>query len=48
MSVYDGIMKGLNEALEHAEGNRELRTNMLYIEPVREYKAEEIKKIRNV
>ncbi|HHY24932.1 MAG TPA: helix-turn-helix domain-containing protein [Clostridiaceae bacterium] len=47
MSVYKGIMKGLNEALEHAEGKRELRTNTLYIEPVREYKAEEIKKIRN-
>lgn len=47
MSVYGGIMKGLNEALEHAEGKRELRTRTISIEPVREYKAEEIKKIRN-
>jgi putative transcriptional regulator len=47
MSVSEGIMRGLNEALEHAEGKRELRTNTLYIEPVREYQAEEIKKIRN-
>jgi putative transcriptional regulator len=47
MSVSEGIMRGLNEALEHTEGKRELRTNTLYIEPVREYQAEEIKKIRN-
>ena len=44
---YEGIMRGLNETLEHTEGKRELRTNTLHIEPVREYQAEEIKKIRN-
>lgn len=46
MSVYDGIMKGLGEALEHAEGKRELRTDTPNIEPLRDYKPEEIKKIR--
>lgn len=47
MSVYDGIMEGLNEALEHAEGKRTLRAHKLSIEPLRVYRAEEIRKIRN-
>lgn len=47
MSVYNEIMTGLNDALEHAEGKRPLRTHTLAIEPLREYKAEEIRKIRN-
>ena len=47
MSVYDGMMKGLSEALEHAEGKRTLRTEKLYVEPLHTYSAEEIKKIRS-
>lgn len=47
MSVHDGIMKGLGEALEHAQGKIELRKQTLRIAPVRDYKAEDIKRIRN-
>ncbi|HML38383.1 MAG TPA: helix-turn-helix domain-containing protein [Bacillota bacterium] len=47
MRAYEGIMKGLNEALEHAEGKRMLQTNKMSIEPLRTYNAEEIKRIRN-
>ncbi|MDO9533954.1 MAG: helix-turn-helix domain-containing protein [Bacillota bacterium] len=45
--IYKGIVNGLNEAIEHAEGKRELGVNTVSIEPVREYEAAEIKKIRN-
>ena len=45
MSVYEGIMEGLGEALAHAEGKRTLRTTPMF-EPVREYKPDEIKKLR--
>ncbi|MFZ3130165.1 MAG: helix-turn-helix domain-containing protein [Desulfosporosinus sp.] len=45
--IYKGILNGLNEAIEHAEGKRELRTNTVSIEPIREYEAAVIKKIRN-
>lgn len=46
MSVYDGIMQGLEEALEHAKGQRELRTNSLNILPLKEFAPAEIKDIR--
>lgn len=45
MSVYDGIMKGLEQALEHAEGKRALRTTLVF-EPIREYGPEEIRQLR--
>lgn len=47
MGVYDGIMKGLGEALEHAEGKRTLRTMKASIEPLHDYSAADIKKIRS-
>lgn len=46
MSVYEGIMKGLGEALEHAEGKRELRSSAPDFSPLKEYAPEEIRKIR--
>ncbi len=45
MSVYEGIMEGLGEALAHAEGKRSLRTTPVF-EPVRDYKPVEIKQLR--
>ena len=35
MDMYDGTMKGLNEALEHAEGNRQLTTKHLQAESLK-------------
>lgn len=49
MTVYEGIMQGLNEALQHAEGKLECRTTKLAkqdIMPVPEYRPDEIKEIR--
>ena len=45
MSVYEGIMEGLGEALAHAEGRRALRTTPVF-EPVRDYRPDEIKQLR--
>ncbi|MDR0915906.1 MAG: helix-turn-helix domain-containing protein [Oscillospiraceae bacterium] len=46
--VYDSISQGLREALDHAQGKRTLRTARLStVAPPREFKAEEIKSIRN-
>lgn len=46
MSVYDGIMRGLNEAIEHAEGKRRLKTNRVTIQPLRDFSGAEIKALR--
>lgn len=49
MSVYEGIMKGLSEALEHAEGKRTLRADHVSskeMEPLSSYTPETIKTIR--
>lgn len=46
MSVYDGIIQGLEEALEHAKGQRELRASSLNILPLREFAPAEIRDIR--
>ena len=45
MSVYEGIMEGLGEALAHAEGRRALRITPVF-EPVRDYRPDEIKQLR--
>lgn len=50
MSIYESVMKGLNEALEHAEGKTELRTvrvSLKDIEPLPTYSPETIKQIRS-
>lgn len=46
MSAYESIMIGLGEALEHAEGKRELRKRTLSFAPLKEYAPEEIRSIR--
>jgi len=46
MSVYEGIMKGLQEAAEYTEGKINARRNNLSVTPLRNFNAEEIKKIR--
>ena len=45
MSVCEGIIVGLGDALAHAEGKRRLRTTPVF-EPVRDYKPDEIKQLR--
>lgn len=50
MSIYEGIMKGLGEALEHAEGKRTLRAvrvSSKEIAPLSAYTPETIKEIRS-
>ena len=46
--VYESIMTGLNEALEDAQSSKTmLKRHKVTVEPVKVYKAEEIKKIRH-
>jgi putative transcriptional regulator len=44
MSVGDELIQGLNEAIEWADGKRELRTTR--IKPLKRYSPEQIKAIR--
>ena len=44
--VYDGIMQGLEEALEHARGKRELRSNSVSVVPLKDFEPAEIREIR--
>ena len=47
-SVYESIMAGLNEALEDAQSETPiLKRHKVKVEPVKKYKADEVKKIRN-
>lgn len=43
VSVYDGIMRGLDEALEYTEGKGELRTTPMF-EPLQDDGADEKEK----
>ena len=46
-NVYESIMTGLNEAIEDAKSKeRKLPRRMVTVVPVKEYKAEEVRKIR--
>lgn len=46
-SIYESIMTGLTEAVEDARGvGRKLKRQDVSIAPVKEYDAEQIKKIR--
>lgn len=44
--VSDSIMRGLQEALEHAKGNLKLKSFRVNFEPIPDYKPEDIKRIR--
>lgn len=47
-SVFESIMTGLTEAIEDAQfGNKKLNRRTVTIIPVKEYQADQIKKIRN-
>lgn len=46
--TYESIMAGLNEALEDARSKeKKLPRRMVTVVPVKEYRAEEVKKIRH-
>ena len=47
MSVYDGIMQGLGEALEHTQGKRTLRATTIRLEPLKTYDGKAIRQIRH-
>ena len=47
MSVYKGIMKGLQEAVDYTDGKITARRNMVMVNPLSTFQGEEIKKIRN-
>lgn len=46
MSVYEGIMKGLEEAVEYTEGNLPAKRRKITVEPLQDFKASDIKTIR--
>lgn len=46
MDVYNSIMLGLEEALEDAKGEKKLPRHTVWIEPVKEYSASQVKEIR--
>lgn len=47
MTVYEGVMQGLNEAIAYNEGKIKAKTKTISIEPVPAFEATEIKGIRN-
>lgn len=47
MNVYDSIMQGLNEAVEHQQGKGKARSVKMTAKPVYRFSAQEIKDIRN-
>lgn len=47
MSVYESIMKGLNEAVEFEKGNVKARTAKCTVNPVPEFSSDEIREVRN-
>ncbi len=47
-TVFDSIMTGLNEAIEDAQNKqKKLSRRVVTVMPVKEYKADEVKKIRH-
>lgn len=47
-SVFDSIMTGLNEAIEDVQGKqKKLSRRVVTVMPVKEYKADDVKRIRN-
>jgi len=45
--ISKGIMRGLQEMLDHAQGKIELRSNLVEIKPPRDFTAIEIREIRD-
>jgi putative transcriptional regulator len=46
MSVYESIIKGLNEAIDYEKGTGKARTTKCTVNPVPEFNAQEIKDVR--
>lgn len=46
MSVYESIVKGLNEAIEYEKGNEKARIMSCTVAPVPTFSADEIKTLR--
>lgn len=46
MSVYESIVKGLNEAIEYEKGNEKARITSCTVAPVPTFSADEIKTLR--
>lgn len=44
--LYEGLMEGLNEALEYAKGKRTARKRTIMVMPVKVYSADDVKRIR--
>jgi putative transcriptional regulator len=44
--MYKDIINGLQEAIEYEKGNCKLRTVKVSLEPVKKYRADEVKDIR--
>ena len=47
MNVYEGIMQGLQEAVEYNKGSLKARSNTVSVKPVQRFEADSIKSIRN-
>ncbi len=45
--IYKDIVSGLQEAIEFEKGERKLRTIKTALKPMKKYRAEEVKEIRN-
>ena len=45
--VSEGILRGLQQALEHSQGKRELKSRLVSITPPIQFKPNEIKSIRS-
>lgn len=44
--LFESLKASLNEAVEHAEGKREVRTRKIMIKPVPAFTAQDVKEIR--
>lgn len=46
MSMFDNIVRGLNEAIQYEKGQIKAKSHLLMIKPLPNYKAKDIKNIR--
>ena len=46
MNIFDNIKTGLGQAIEHEKGNLKAKTTILAVEPIENFKPEEIRSIR--
>lgn len=46
MTVFDNIVKGLNEAIQHEKGQLKATRHFIMVKPLPNYKAKDIKNIR--